>query len=384
MKLFGIKNTDQEFKIWFFGIKISINKSKRLNSRMQNCEYNIWRLLDGDRFIQANKDKFNPSDLMLEVKKRYYECHGKWLDLKNPKTLWEKLNWLKFHYANPVENLCVDKYTAKKYIADLIGEEHVVPLLGVWEDVDDIDFNALPENVVFKNTCSGGGHGVKVVKNLHKTDINRLKYELNNMLFDYNNDLYNSCLNPVRKFINERLIAEQYIEQLDGQLNDYKFFCFNGEPKYFEVITDRIIGKSAKITFYDMDFNRLPVQLKGSDIADTNAKIPENFNEMITIAKKCAKDFPFVRVDMYNLSGKIYIGEMTFQSGGGMDLYIEDSWNYKTGEMLDLSKIDPKYIVEDCNDLYKRYSLLEQEMAETRTAVERERERSSTSDCKVI
>ena len=96
---------------------------------------------------------------------------------------------------------------------------------------------------------------------------------------------------------------------------------------------------------------------------------------MITIAKKCAKDFPFVRVDMYNLSGKIYIGEMTFQSGGGMDLYIEDSWNYKTGEMLDLSKIDPKYIVEDCNDLYKRYRLLEQETAETRTAVERERER---------
>jgi hypothetical protein len=349
MKLFS--KTQKDFhKIYsVLGIKLKfrddiqkINTS--VSNRVQNCEASIWRMMYGDRFLWYNKNNFSREDIIRYCANKFYEVLEYFPDFKNPKTFNEKINWLKYNYYNPTENLCCDKFSAKEYISDKIGSEYIVPLLGCWKDVNDIDFEKLPEQIVFKNTISGGGSGVKIVRNKSKQDLEHLKYELNQLLFNWNNDGYATCLIPERILIKERLIAEQYIEEVDDQVYDYKFFCFNGKAKFLYVQIDHKVNEISKISFYDMDFKKAPFQHALHSEININISKPKNFNKMVEIAEKLAQDFPFVRVDLYNINGKIYVGELTFNPTGGFLKFDKVEWDYKIGEMLDLTKIDKQYL----------------------------------------
>lgn len=216
----------------------------------------------GDLFVYANQDKIFPDDFIRAFRDKFYRYVGYFPDLKNPKTFYEKINWLKFYYYNPNEKICGDKSTVKKYIADRVGSEHVLPLLGVYEDVSDIDFDALPEQVVFKNTASGMGSGVRILRNKSQENLDKLKFELNSIQFDWIKTDFLGTFNPKKRDIKMRLIAEPYIEEIAGKVYDYKFFCFHGKARFIQVEI-KTKEQGLCITLYDLNFRKTPFQRKG-------------------------------------------------------------------------------------------------------------------------
>jgi len=351
MKLFYKRKYDYTTEYGIFGIKIKLTNSKKkiknLEQRIAECEKNVYSLLHGERFVYSNAHQLTTSDYKSLISKFFYNVVGYFPDLKNPKTFNEKINWLKLNYYNPIENLCCDKYEVKKYVEEKIGEEFIVPVYGVYNNVNDIDFTKLPNQVVFKNTLSGGDSGVKIIKNLKESNIEELKYELNNLLFNWNNDGLCNCLIPERRLIKERIIAEKYMEQIDGQLYDYKFFCFQGEPKFLTIIMDRPYYKQS---FFNMNFEKLQFDYGFPQIIKDDIR-PHNFKEMIEISKKLSADFQFARVDLYSVKNKVYFGEITFNPCGGYATYPYD-WDLKIGKMLDLTNIDKKYLINQKAEIH--------------------------------
>lgn len=184
----------------------------------------------------------------------YYAEFGKFIDFKNPKTFNEKLNWLKLYYRRPDLITLVDKYEVKKYIADKIGEQYVIPTLGVWDKFEDINFNELPNQFVLKCTHDSGG--LVVCKDKSKLDLKKAKEKIEKSLA---NNYYLWTREWSYKGVKPRIIAEKYMEdQETGELRDYKFFCFNGEPKLMFVATERGV-KNTKFDFYDMQFNHMNI-----------------------------------------------------------------------------------------------------------------------------
>ena len=249
---------------------------------------------------------------------RFWLRVGYWPDLDNPKTFNEKLNWLKLHDIHPEYTRMVDKVTAKEYVASIIGSEYIIPTLGVWNSVDDIDWDSLPQQFVLKNTGDIEAAKAKLVK---KSETNYYKY---NKEYPY-------------KDLSPRIIAEEYMEDESGyELKDYKFFCFDGEPKYLFVATDRQKkGEDTKFDFFDLDWNHLPIT-NGHPNNPLPIDKPQNFNEMIEIARKLSVGKTHVRVDLYKIRGKIYFGELTFFHWSGMVAYNPREWDYKFGEYIKL------------------------------------------------
>ena len=345
--LLSIKKDNEKLLIYLLGIKIKFsNKYKKIDDRLNICERMIQDIYYGSRFVYTHGNNFSTSEFKRICADKFYHLMGYYPNLNNPQTFNEKINWLKYHYHNPVENYCCDKYTAKKYFSDKVGPRYVVPLLGMWEDVNDIDFDKLPNQVVFKNTLSGGHTGVKIVKDLSREPIDKLKYELNKLLFEWKNDGYSAGIMPKRKLIKERLIAEKYLAEIDSGIGDYKFFCFHGKPKFLYVAAyDE--QNNCTMLFYDLDWNIQPFYNVFYKPIEKNIPKPKNFEKMIEIAEKLAQDFPFVRVDLYNIDGEIYVGELTFNPTGGFIKFNEKKYDYELGEMLDLTKIDKKHLTND-------------------------------------
>ena len=258
------------------------------------------------------------------------------LNLDNPRTFNEKLQWLKLYDRKPVYTKMVDKYEAKKYVADIIGEEYIIPTLAVYDKVEDIDFDALPQQFVLKCTHDSGG--LVICRDKSKLDkavaIKKLRDGLKRNYFYQNREWPYKDLKP-------RIIAEQYMEDESGyELKDYKFFCFDGEPKCLFVATDR--GKKdedTKFDFYDIEFNHLPF-LNGHPNAKVAPVKPENYEEMVDVARKLSQGMCHVRVDLYNVKGKIYFGELTFFHWSGMTPFEPIEWDYKMGEMIKLPIIN--------------------------------------------
>lgn len=276
---------------------------------------------------------FLPDRLYLQI--QYYLQIGKRLNLKKPRTFTEKIQWLKLYDRRPEYSDMVDKYKAKYYVENIIGKEYVIPTLGIWDRFDDIDFNTLPNQFVLKTTQAGGGMGVIVCRDKDKLDIFSAKKKLEYAL-GFNN--YKVQREWPYKNIVPRIIAEQYMEDEDSknnELRDYKFFCCDGSVKFFKVDFDRFIAHKAN--YYDRDLNLLPFWEKsfGKDFTKENL-IPENVKEMISIAEKLAKGIPFVRIDLYDIAGKIYFGEITFYPSAGFGLLAPDEWNEKVGDMINL------------------------------------------------
>lgn len=269
----------------------------------------------------------------LYLRYRYYVNFRRDLNLENPRTFNEKLQWLKLHDRRPEYTKMVDKVEAKKYVASIIGGDHIIPTLAVYDRAEDIDFDALPNQFVLK--CSHDSGGIVICTDKSKLDreaaIRKLSKGLKSNYFHQTREW------PYRN-VNPRIIAEQYMsnEGETDELSDYKFFCFDGKARLMFIATDRFNKEEhTKFDFYDMDFNHLPFT-NGHPNASRKIEKPRGFEEMKQMAEKLSKGIPHVRIDFYDIGGKVYFGEMTFYHWSGMVPFVPDEWDYKVGAMLQL------------------------------------------------
>ncbi|PFG04477.1 ATP-grasp fold amidoligase family protein [Bacillus sp. es.034] len=252
------------------------------------------------------------------------------LNLKAPKTYNEKLQWLKLHDKNPAYTKLVDKYEVRKYIKHEIGEEYLVPLLGVYEDVDQIEFNSLPEKFVLKCTHDSGG--VIVCTDKSVLNIQEVKKQLKERM--KKNYYWSGRENPYKE-IKPRIIVEKFMmDKKEEELKDYKFFCFNGEPKALFIASERSTGNT-KFDFFDMDFNHLPF-MQHYPNSNNDIKKPSRFDEMIELSKALSKRFPHVRIDFYEVNGRLYFGEYTFYHFSGFRRFEPERYDKLFGDWLQL------------------------------------------------
>ena len=287
------------------------------------------RIIEG--MIARKLVKFLPDDLYIKM--IFHSRVGYYPNLNNPRTYNEKLQWLKLNYKRDDYAMMVDKVTAKEYVASIIGEKYIIKTLGVWDNVNDIDWDSLPNQFVIKVTSDSGG--IVVCKDKTALDIDlaitKLQKGWGKNYYMYNKEYPYRDLRP-------QIIAEEYIEDESGfELKDYKFFCFDGTPKYLFVASDRQkSNEETKFDFFDLEWNHLPV-INGHPNSSVELKKPVNFDEMIQVATRLSQGIPHVRVDLYN-NGNIYFGELTFFHWSGMIAYQPEEWDYKFGEYINLPR----------------------------------------------
>ncbi|MCD8291714.1 MAG: glycosyl transferase [Prevotella sp.] len=279
-------------------------------------------------FLVYRTAKLWPDEKYLKL--FYYLSMGKKLNLLNPRTFNEKLQWLKLHDRKPIYTTMVDKYEAKKYVANIIGEEYIIPTYGVWNNFDEIDFDKLPNQFVLKCTHDSGG--VVIVKNKKEFDISAARKKLNKSL---KKNYYIHNREWPYKNVKPRIIAEKYMVDESGyELKDYKIFCFNGVPEYVEVDFNRAIEH--KLNPYDFDWNPLNFCDKSKNDYSADIKKPERLEDMRRIAAKLSEGLKFIRVDMYSIYDKIYVGELTLYPGSGFIEFNPESTDLKYGKLLKL------------------------------------------------
>lgn len=270
----------------------------------------------------------------IDIRLLYLAHMGKLPDLTSPKTFNEKLNWLKLCDRNPLYTTLVDKCAVKQWVVDKIGEQYVIPTLGVWNKFDDIDFDKLPNQFVLKCTHDSGSY--VICKDKAKLDKRAARKKLTTAL---KRNFYYVGREYPYKNAPPRIIAEKYIEDRNGVFVDYKFSCFNGYVDCVMVCLDRHIN-DVKFYFFDKDWNlkRLNVRGKNAPEGFTIPK-PSCMDEMFEIAAKLSKDIPFVRVDLFECDGKVYFGEMTFYPDSGFDANLLPETDEHFGSLMDLTKI---------------------------------------------
>ena len=267
------------------------------------------------------------------IKMRYHVSMHKKLNLTSPQTFNEKLSWLKLHAYNPQYSVLVDKYAVKEYVASKIGEEYIIPTIGVFDSMDDVDFKKCPPQFVIK--CTHDSQSTIVVKDKNVFNEKKTRAKLNKCL---KQNFFWSTREYPYKDVKPRIIIEEYIEdKTGGGLNDYKFFCFNGVPKLMFIATGRPVNTC--FDFYDMDFNHIDLK-QGHPNSSKRIQKPEGWDEMIKLASILSKGYPHVRVDFYNINGKVYFGELTFFHFGADMPFEPNSWDLKMGEWLELPKVD--------------------------------------------
>lgn len=284
-------------------------------------------------FTKTGICQFFPDKLYLQF--QFRALMGKKLDLQNPQTFNEKLNWLKLFDHNPLYTTLVDKLAVKDWVAAKYGDNSIIiPTLRVYNTIEDIDFNELPDQFVLKTSHSGDSLGVVVCKD--KKTFN-YKRSLANLKSSLNTDYYKPGREWPYKNVPRKVFAEQYLEDEYGELRDYKFFCFNGKVKALFIATDRSKGHVC-FDYFDSNFNHLDFVQSHPMKGVKNFEKPKNFERMIEIAEILSHDIPHVRVDLYDVNGNIYFGEMTFYHYGGIVPFHPESWDYIFGEWLELPK----------------------------------------------
>lgn len=269
------------------------------------------------------------------IKWEFFCGMHKFPNLKNPQTYNEKLQWMKLNDRNFDYIRMVDKATAKDYVKEKLGtDENIIPTFGVWDKFEDIDFDSLSNQFVLKTTHDSGG--VVICKDKSKLDIRAAKVKLSASL---SHDYYMEYREWPYKNIPRRIIAEQFMVDESGtELKDYKFFCFDGEIKFLKVDFDRFIEHHAN--YYSPQWKLLPF---GEAIypprPEHKIEKPVNLDEMLKIARTLSNGIPFVRIDLYNINGHIYFGEMTFFPASGMGKFEPDEWDKKIGELWTLPNV---------------------------------------------
>lgn len=266
------------------------------------------------------------------LKKKYKILMKKNLDLNNPKTYNEKIQWLKIYDRNEKYVKLVDKFEVKDYVSNIIGNEYVIPTLGVWKCYEEIDFEKLPNKFVLKCTHDSGG--IYIISDKNEINHKKLKKKINKNL--KNNFYYRSREWPYSK-IDSKIIAEPYLEDNKyKELRDYKFFCFNGVPKLMFIASNRQGKGETYFDFFDMNSNYVKIQ-NGHLNAPVQPELPVNFKKMIDFSKKLSKDIKHVRVDFYEVNGKVYFGELTFYHWSGFVPFNPEKWDKIMGDWIDLS-----------------------------------------------
>lgn len=264
------------------------------------------------------------------MKIKYRSCTGEKLDLENSKTFNEKLQWLKLNDRRPEYTVMVDKYKARDYIAKKIGAQYLIPLLGVWDDPNDIDFNTLPNRFVLK--CNhNSGLGMCICKDKKQLNIPKVKKELRKGL---KQDYYLTGREWPYKNVPRKIIAEQFLQSDAGGLTDYKIHCFNGVPKFILVCKDRFTESGLTEDFYTTEWEHMPVKRPNISNAVVPSAKPEMLDEMLMLAAKLSNDIPFLRVDFYIVDNKIYFSELTFFPASGFSQFEPEEWDEILGTWL--------------------------------------------------
>lgn len=280
-------------------------------------------------FMSTCCPKLMSDRLRLEMTYLYWT--NSHLNLKNPKTFNEKIQWLKLYDRNPLYTRLVDKRLVKDWVREKIGDEYVIPTLAVYTNADEIDIDKLPNQFVLK--CNHDSGSVCICRDKALFDIEDAKKKLADRL---NYDCSSVCGEWAYKNVPRCIIAEQYMEDIaDDALMDYKWFCFGGEPKLMYMSRDK--GKHPTTDFFDMDFNHLPIRMQDPN-SDVLPQKPAQFEEMRRLAGVLSQGIPQVRVDFYVINNHVYFGEMTFYHLGGMTPVKPDEWNRKMGDLIILPK----------------------------------------------
>ena len=271
-----------------------------------------------------------PAKIYLSL--RYRLLFGYWVNWENPKALTEKLQWLKLYRYGENESHLVDKIKVKEYVAQVVGEQYVVPTIGSWSKVDDIPFDTLPEEYVLK--CNHDSGSVFIATKGMVLNREMIKKQLAKRL---QTNYYWTGRETPYKFVEPRVFAEPMIKSsAEGGLRDYKFFCFNGCPKVFKIDFYRFIDHHAN--YYDVEGNLLPFgEVSPPPSFEKKLDVPENLSEMVEVARKLSHGLPFARVDLYNVDGKIFFGEITLFPTSGFGQFTDPQWDERLGEWVDLS-----------------------------------------------
>ena len=265
----------------------------------------------------------------------YFATTGRVINFKSPKGFNEKLQWIKVYDRHPEHGKLVDKLAVREHIKEVWGEEHLFPLLGYWKSFDEIDFSKLPNQFVLK--CNHDSGSTKIIRDksaLTEADMMELKKHFAKRL---KYDFFHAGREYPYKGLPRYIMAEQLmVDENDPSksIEDYKFFCFNGEPKCMFVATDR--NTDCKFDFFDMDFNHLDI-FNIHPNADRLLEKPVKYEEMKEIAARLSRGIRHVRIDLYELNGKLYFGEYTFFHGGGFQLFHPGEWEQRMGDWIDLS-----------------------------------------------
>lgn len=285
-----------------------------------------------DKIIIKHYSKYDSKDYPIILKKWYRKNTGQDLNLEDPKNYTQKIQWLKLNDITQQKADLSDKYKVREWVSKKIGEEYLVPLLaGPIYDAKSINFDSLPEKFVIKTNHSSGWNIIVKDKNkINKNKIIRLLNEWLNLDFAFKSgfEMHYSLIKPC-------IIIEDYLQDIDGELTDYKFLCFDGKPYYCWVDVGRY--KKHKRNIYDMNWNLQPWNQHNYGNSKINIERPKNFDKMVELASILCKGFNHVRVDFYNINGKIFFGEMTFTNGSGKELIVPEEYNIKLGKMLKIN-----------------------------------------------
>ncbi|MBO5909735.1 MAG: glycosyl transferase [Clostridia bacterium] len=286
----------------------------------------------------------NPHTYILSdksfIKKLYKKRMGREINLSNPQTFTEKQNWLKLYDRKPIYTVMVDKYLAREFVKERIGEEYLVPLLGVWNNADEIDFSELPDKFVLK--CNHNSDviifkdGIFTSKNNSILTQEEAIKKLNEQL---KVDYYQSKREWPYKNIPRKIICEKYMENCDGTNPiEYKVFCFNGKARYVIVMSERFSDSGISMDTYDIEWKYTNLINGDSRLMGDVFEKPKNFDDMINIAQKLSADIPFLRVDFNCWNEQTYFGELTFFDAAGFEHYQPEEWDSKLGELITLPK----------------------------------------------
>ena len=272
-----------------------------------------------------------PDELYLKLMFRLKM--GYWMDFDNPKTFNEKLQWLKLYNRKPQYTQMVDKLAVKEYVANIVGEEYIIPTLGVWNRFEDIDFDKLPNQFVLKTTHGGGSNGVVVCTDKSELNKEGAKLEIEKSMQQC---IYQMLKEWPYKDVKHRILAEQYmVDETGKELKDYKFFCFNGRVEYYKIDFDRFTEHRAN--YFDRDGNLMQF---GEKICppkhEKRIEIPHKISQMIDIAEKLSNNLTFARIDLYYVNDKIYFGEITFFPASGFGSFTPSSWDKTLGDLIHL------------------------------------------------
>lgn len=305
-------------------IQTVLNKGKRFIS---DPLYRLRVMIKMGAYNSLNDEAF--------LKKMFPKYMGYALNLDNPKTFSEKLQWMKLYVRKPIYTTMVDKYEAKKYLANRIDSKYIIPNLGVWDNFDEIDFDTLPNQFVLKCTHDSGG--IVICKDKSTFDKKRARRIINKSL---KRDYYLIAREWPYKNVPRRILAEEYIEELgNADLLDYKMYSFHGEPKLTVVCSERFSEGGTRMNYYDLDWNFINISISHYKPSNKHYVKPPHYDEMKMLCKQLSKDFPFLRVDFYDVNNHLYVGELTLYPGAGFIKIEPSEFDYKMGEWLRLESV---------------------------------------------